>query len=149
MYPDQSCYDKIQLERTGGGTDLVLTERRDEAGNPVRLTRGSYCLAPADPRQGRGGRMVDVCLPKKSPNMFRVIYPVMLGLSVLCLLVSNIIYLVLPRKTFLNTVMFHYTLMLFLAYLLLILIQTPQLWSGFINENANRSEMSYLFSSVF
>ena len=123
---------------TGGGADLVLTERRDEAGDPVRLTRGSYCLAPADPRQGRGGRMADVCLPKKSTSMFRVIYPVMLGVSVLCLLVSNIIYLVLPRKTFLNTVMFHYTLMLFLAYLLLVLIQTTQLWNRFIDNHVNR-----------
>ena len=83
--------------------------------------------------------MVDVCLPRRTPNIFRVIYPVMLGLSVICLLISNIIYLVLPHKTFLNKAMFHYTLMLFLAYLLLILIQTPQLWNRYISYNANRS----------
>ena len=82
--------------------------------------------------------MVDVCLPRRSENIFRIIYPVMLGVSVLCLLFSNIIYLVLPRKTFLNTVMFHYTLMLFLAYLLLILIQTTQLWTRYINNSASR-----------
>ena len=82
--------------------------------------------------------MVDVCLPRRSENIFRIIYPVMLGVSVLCLLISNIIYLVLPHKTFLNTVMFHYTLMLFLAYLLLILIQTTQLWNRFITDNVNR-----------
>ena len=118
--------------------DLVFTERTDEAGNSLRLRRGRYCLAPADPGLGRGGRMVDVCLPRSKPNIFRVIYPVMLGVSVLCLLVSNIIYLVLPHKTFLNTVMFHYTLMLFLAYLLLILIQTTQLWNRFLDNHVNR-----------
>ena len=148
MYPDHSCYDDISLERAGGGADLVLTERRDEAGNTLKIRRGMYCLAPADPGLGRGERMVDVCLPKRTPSVFRVIYPVMLGVSVICLFISNMIYLVLPRKTFLNTVMFHYTLMLFLAYLLLILIQTPQLWSGFINENANRSELSSLFGAL-
>ena len=84
--------------------------------------------------------MVDVCLPRRSENIFRIIYPVMLGVSVLCLLFSNIIYLVLPRKTFLNTVMFHYTLMLFFAYLLLVLIQTTQLWTRYISYNANRSD---------
>ena len=83
--------------------------------------------------------MVDVCLPRRTPNIFRIIYPVMLGLSVLCLLVSNIIYLVLPRKTFLNKIMFHYTLMLFLAYLLLILIQKPELWKNHLNRNISRS----------
>ena len=85
--------------------------------------------------------MVDVCLPKKKPNIFRVIYPVMLGISVLCLAISNVIYLVLPHKTFLNTVMFHYTLMLFLAYLLLILIQTTPVWDKFISNNANRYKL--------
>ena len=139
LSPDHFCYDDILLERReGGGADLVLTERRDEAGNPLRVRRGLYCLAPADPRLGRGARMVDVCLPRRSENIFRIIYPVMLGVSVLCLLFSNIIYLVLPRKTFLNTVMFHYTLMLFLAYLLLILIQTTQLWTRYINNSASR-----------
>ena len=139
LYPDHFCYDEILLERReGGGADLVLTERRDEAGNPLRVRRGLYCLAPADPRLGRGARMVDVCLPRRSENIFRIIYPVMLGVSVLCLLISNIIYLVLPRKTFLNTVMFHYTLMLFLAYLLLILIQKPELWKSHTNHNVNR-----------
>ena len=83
--------------------------------------------------------MVDVCLPRSKPNIFRVIYPVMLGVSVICLFISNIIYLVLPRKTFLNTIMFHYTLMLFLAYLLLILIQKPELWKSHINHHINRS----------
>ena len=82
--------------------------------------------------------MVDVCLPRRSQTVFRVLYPVMLGVSVLCLFLSNIIYLVLPHKTFLNTVMFHYTLMLFLAYLLLILIQTTQLWTRYINNSASR-----------
>ena len=139
MYPDHSCYDDILLERAGGGADLVLTERRDEAGNVLKIRRGMYCLAPADPRLGRGGRMVDVCLPKRTPSIFRVLYPVMLGLSVICLLISNLIYLVLPRKTFLNKIMFHYTLMLFLAYLLLILIQKPELWKSHINEHINRS----------
>ena len=141
MFPDHFCYDEILLERTGdpgGGADLVLTERRDEAGNPLRLRRGRYCLAPADPQLGRGGRMVDVCLPRRSQTVFRVLYPVMLGVSVLCLFLSNIIYLVLPHKTFLNTVMFHYTLMLFLAYLLLVLIQTNQLWSRNSDNFTNR-----------
>ena len=82
--------------------------------------------------------MVDVCLPKKKSNIFRVIYPVMLGISVIGLAISNIIYLVLPHKTFLNTVMFHYTLMLFLAYLLLVLIQTNQLWSRNKDNFTNR-----------
>ena len=59
----------------------------------------------------------------------------MLGVSVLCLFLSNIIYLVL---TFLNTVMFHYTLMLFLAYLLLILIQTTDQWTKYIDNSVNR-----------
>ena len=118
----------------------MMTERRDEAGNVLKIRRGMYCLAPADPRLGRGERMVDVCLPKRTPSVFRVIYPVMLGVSVICLFISNMIYLVLPRKTFLNTVMFHYTLMLFLAYLLLILIQKPELWNRFINYNASRSD---------
>ena len=93
--------------------------------------------------------MADVCLPKKSPNMFRVIYPVMLGLSVLCLLVSNIIYLVLPRKTFLNTIMFHYTLMLFLAYLLLILIQKPELWKSHFDHRINGSGLFLFFVQYF
>ena len=83
--------------------------------------------------------MVDVCLPRRSQTVFRVLYPVMLGVSVLCLFLSNIIYLVLPHKTFLNTVMFHYTLMLFLAYLLLILIQKPELWKSDMSHNINRS----------
>ena len=140
LYPDHFCYDEILLERReGGGADLVLTERRDEAGNPLRVRRGLYCLAPADPRLGRGARMVDVCLPRRSENIFRIIYPVMLGVSVLCLLISNIIYLVLPHKTFLNTVMFHYTLMLFLAYLFLILIQKPELWKSHLNLHINKS----------
>ena len=82
--------------------------------------------------------MVDVCLPRPKPNIFRLIYPLMLGVSVLGLLLSNIIYLVLPRKTFLNKIMFHYTLMLFLAYLLLILIQKPELWKSHTNHNLNR-----------
>ena len=142
MYPDHSCYDDISLERAGGGADLVMTERRDEAGNVLKIRRGMYCLTPADPRLGRGERMVDVCLPKRTPSVFRVIYPVMLGVSVICLFISNIIYLFLPRKTFLNTVMFHYTLMLFLAYLLLILIQTTQLWNRFITDNVNRFDQT-------
>ena len=82
--------------------------------------------------------MVDVCLPRRSQTVFRVLYPVMLGVSVLCLFLSNIIYLVLPHKTFLNTVMFHYTLMLFLAYLLLILIQTTEQWTKYIDNSVNR-----------
>ena len=120
----------------------MMTERRDEAGNVLKIRRGMYCLTPADPRLGRGERMVDVCLPKRTPSVFRVIYPVMLGVSVICLFISNIIYLFLPRKTFLNTVMFHYTLMLFLAYLLLILIQTTQLWNRFITDNVNRFDQT-------
>ena len=139
LYPDHFCYDDIWLERRGGGADLVLRERRDEAGAPLRVRRGQFCLAPADPRLGRGARMLDVCLPRRSQNIFRLIYPVMLGVSVICLFLSNIIYLVLPRKTFLNTVMFHYTLMLFLAYLLLILIQKPELWKSHLSHNINRS----------
>ena len=91
--------------------------------------------------------MVEVCLPRRSQNIFRIIYPVMLGVSVLCLFISNMIYLILPRKTFLNKIMFHYTLMLFLAYLLLILIQTTQLWSRYINYNASRSDQLKLFLS--
>ena len=63
----------------------------------------------------------------------------MLGVSVICLFISNMIYLVLPRKTFLNTIMFHYTLMLFLAYLILILIQKPELWKSHINPQISRS----------
>ena len=149
MFPDHSCYDDILLERAGGGADLVLTERRDEAGNVLKIKRGMYCLAPADPRLGRGGRMVDVCLPKRTPSIFRVIYPVMLGVSVICLLISNLIYLVLPRKTFLNKIMFHYTLMLFLAYLLLILIQKPELWNGFINSDASRSDTNLVENITF
>ena len=84
--------------------------------------------------------MVEVCLPRRSQNIFRIIYPVMLGVSVLCLFISNIIYLALPHKTFLNKVMFHYTLMLFLAYLFLVLIQTTHLWTRFIENNVNRLE---------
>ena len=91
--------------------------------------------------------MVEVCLPRRSQNIFRIIYPVMLGLSVLCLFISNIIYLVLPRKTFLNKIMFHYTLMLFLAYLFLVLIQTTHLWTRYINYNASRSDQLKLFLS--
>ena len=126
------------LERRGGRADLVLRERRDEAGDTLLVRRGLFCLAPADPRLGQGARMVDICLPRKPPSFFRIIYPVMLGVSVLCLFISNIIYLVLPHRTFLNIVMFHYTLMLFLAYLLLVLIQTTHQWSRFIDNNINR-----------
>ena len=72
--------------------------------------------------------MVDVCLPRKETNIFRVLYPVMFGLSAFCLLITNIFYFLLRRKTLLSNLMFHYTLMLALAYTALILIQRPEIW---------------------
>ena len=74
--------------------------------------------------------MVDVCLPRNKTNIFSLLYPVMFGLSAFCLLITNIFYFLLRRKTFLNNLLFHYTLMLFLAYTALILIQTPTLWTN-------------------
>ena len=87
--------------------------------------------------------MVDVCLPRKEITVFSVLYPVMFGLSALCLLISNISYLLLPRKTFLNKVMFHYTLMLFLAYTALILIQRPEIWQDWLNNTIRRSVVRF------
>ena len=91
-----------------------------------------------------GGRMVDVCLPRNKTNVVSVLYPVMFGLSALCLLVSNIFYLLLRRKTFLNNVMFHYTLMLLLAYSALILIQRPELWQVWLSNTIRRSVLRSL-----
>ena len=88
--------------------------------------------------------MVDVCLPRNKTNVVTVLYPVMFGLSALCLLVSNIFYLLLRRKTFLNNVMFHYTLMLFLAYSALILIQRPELWQVWLSNTIRRSVLRSL-----
>ena len=90
---------------------------------------------------GRGSRLVDVCLPRKETNIFRILYPVMLGLSALCLLVANVLYLLLRRKTFLNNVMFHYTLMLFLAYAALVLIQKPELWEDLLHKTISRLDI--------
>ena len=90
---------------------------------------------------GRGSRLVDVCLPRKETNIFRILYPVMLGLSALCLLVANVLYLLLRRKTFLNNVMFHYTLMLFLAYAALVLIQKPELWEDLLHKTISRLDL--------
>ena len=90
---------------------------------------------------GRGNRLVDVCLPRKETNIFRILYPVMLGLSALCLLVANVLYLLLRRKTFLNNVMFHYTLMLFLAYAALVLIQKPELWEDLLHKTISRLDI--------
>ena len=108
--------------------ELVLTERRDEDGEQLRLRRGEFCLTPADPADGRGaGWWTSVC-PGTRPT--RLLYPVMFGLSAFCLLITNIFYYLLRRKTFLNNLLFHYTLMLFLAYTALILIQRPALWTN-------------------
>ena len=130
LFPDHFCYDKISLQPAGASVELVLTERRDENGEQLRLRRGEFCLTPADPADGKGGRMVDVCLPRNKTNIFSLLYPVMFGLSAFCLLITNIFYFLLRRKTFLNNLLFHYTLMLFLAYTALILIQRPALWTN-------------------
>ena len=77
------------------------------------------------------------CLRKKT-NLFRTLYPVVLGLSALCLLLSVLSLQLLPRKTFLNMVTLHYTLMLLIAYSTLILIQKPGIWVNSFNRTGSR-----------
>ena len=117
LYPDHSCYDKGVLGEDGG---LAFMDRG------FRVAYGEFCVATLERSFNKGDVFIQACMPHKKITT-QSFYIYILGTSILCLILTMVIYITSPELTSLsNQIMFHLTAALLVAYIALIFIQNPE-----------------------
>jgi G protein-coupled receptor Mth (Methuselah protein) len=119
LYPAWSCYDRGVLGENG---DMVFKDRG------IQLSYGEFCIAKLEGGILRGDVFVQACMPSKKEKTMLPFYSYVLGISIFCLLFTMVIYITSPELTNpTNKIMLNFTVALFLAYLVLIFIQRPEI----------------------
>ena len=119
LFPDWSCYDRGVLGHDG---DMVFIDRG------VQLSYGEFCLAKLEGNSTKGDVFVQACMPTKKRKTMLVFYSYVLGISIFCLFCTMVIYITSPELTNpTNKIMLNFTATLFIAYLVLVFIQRPEI----------------------
>ena len=118
LYPGHSCYDKGVLGEDG---DMFFMDRG------FRVAYGEFCVAKLERSFNKGDVFIQACMPHKKITV-QSFYIYILGTSILCLVLTMVIYITSPELSSLtNQFMFHLTAALLIAYLALIFVQNPEL----------------------
>ena len=119
LFPDWSCYDRGVLDDHG---EMVFRDRG------VQLQYGKFCIAKLNKTYMKGKAFIQACMPSKKNKNLPPFYAYVLGISIICLFFTIILYVTSPELTnHTNKIMIHFTVSLFFAYLALIFIQRPEL----------------------
>eukprot|EP00092_Neocalanus_flemingeri_P013361 GFUD01014405.1.p1 GENE.GFUD01014405.1~~GFUD01014405.1.p1 ORF type:complete len:735 (+),score=104.42 GFUD01014405.1:71-2275(+) len=120
LFPQHSCQDAIEFLENG---NIVVTEKN------ITLKYGEFCITNAAENYGKGDIMVQACLPKSkhSEKIKFEFYPYILLLSVFCLCITIIVYLLFPALiSQYSKIMINFALCLLIAFLVLTAIQKPK-----------------------
>ena len=119
IHPGERC--GVELGRDG---ELLLPQ----SDRSIRLEYGEFCLTGLDPSLGRGDSYVFACLPPKPDTILFPWYTCLLGVSLLCLLATIVLYITSPELANpSNKIMINFTVCMFLAYSALLLVHLPEL----------------------